>query len=397
MTNSEKSPQMRILPMLRILCFCLGILLLTNADLWSKEKEIVLENHVYYVIHPNGEKVVIASTRTAGGPPVEAIFSPDSSYVAYTTSSGLGWEGAGRDLCYCKSDGSEKTLILSSTTVIQHLNWITATGKEYIVFVHSGADPEGRAHVKVYDFGAKEIVFDTVGHTLTRVESAARFLVGDFTSSAKRPYTLDLEKITRRPFKFDDPEIAAADVVASPCVYIADDQTTLESQMTVSDIMEFVPEAWPYSYNESEYIDLVPCFPEFSMVTSWISSPNHRFIAFSVNGKRFTCNGIIDRKTNKTYPLRFFLETFDGEPCWSPNNRYVAFFNPAGNYRKYINVFSVDSVLSFRDPMVDQTTFFSSADKILKICFSENSDTLYFDVDRFGKGKVTTGQMIIRR
>ncbi|MCK4384771.1 MAG: hypothetical protein KAW52_00770 [candidate division Zixibacteria bacterium] len=386
---------MRILSLFRILTFWLSLLFLTNADLWSRGKEIVLEDYWYYVTHPDGKKVSIVSTRTGSSPRVEVIFSPDSSYVAYTADNLLGWEGQGRDLCYCKTDGSERTVILSSTASIRELNWVKMSEKQYIVFVQWALGFEGMGHVKVYDIDSKEIVFDTLGSQLRRIGSSAQLLVGDYPFSEKRAYTLDLEKIVPRASKFDSAAEAVANTAFRPCAYVSDVQTTFEAEEVV---VGFIPEAWPhYPYNESRYIDLVPDWPEFTRVTSYVLSPNHRFVAFSATGKRFTCNGVIDKKTNKTYPLRFFLSSFDGEPCWSPNSQYVAFINLAGDYLKYINVFSMDSVLSFKYPMIAQTKFNSAKDKLFKICFSPDSDTLYCDVDRFGRGKVTTEKIIIRR
>jgi len=155
---------MRLLPLFRIFVFWLGILVLTNADLWSRGKEIILEDDWYYVLHPSGEKAAIVSTRTGGEPRVEVVFSPDSNCLAYTEGNGTGWEGSGRDLCYCKTDGSQRILMLSTEDGIRDLNWVKARDKQYIVFTQWGSG-EAMGHVKVYDFDKHNMVFDTLACT----------------------------------------------------------------------------------------------------------------------------------------------------------------------------------------------------------------------------------------
>lgn len=384
---------MRIPPVFITLLFLLSVFLLTNADLWSGGKEIVLEDYWYYVIHPDGKKVSIGPYRTGGEPRVEVIFSPDSSYVAYTIGNGTGWEGQGRDLCYCKTDGSERTVILSSDASIRYLYWIKVLEKEYIVFVHWATGFEGMGHVKVYDFHQHQIVFDTLGTSLVRIGDTAKFLVSDYLFSWRMAYILDLGGSVPQISGFEGLAETKSVTKSSSCVHARLQQTKPELRVAP---VGFIPAYWPHdSYNVSEYVDLVRKAFEFTRLSCLVLSPNQRFVAFSATGDRFTCNGILDTKSHKTHALRFFLGSFDGQPCWSPNSEYVAFINLVGGRGKYINVFSIDSVLSSKNPMIIKKNFERPTDKSFEICFSLDSDTLYYEAS--GWGKPDSGKLTIRR
>jgi hypothetical protein len=379
--------------MTKMLVFGLGLLFLTYAELWSRGKEIVLENNMYYVIHTDGEKVSIVSSQASGGPWIEVIFSPDSSYVAYTADNGSGWEGQGRDLYYCKTDGSKRTLVVSTSAGIGRLNWVKTQGKQYIVFLQHAGGMEDMGHVKVYDFDKHHVVFDTLGLGLIRIGDTAKFLVNDFLFSEKKAYILDLSGTSFKISNLDSLGKAEFDTSDFTCAYAAIQGTAPELGRAP---VQFIPEYWPHNpYNKSEYIDLVRFYPEFNRLSCLVPSPNRRFVAFSATGKRFTCNGILDTKTHKTHALRFFLGTFDGQPFWSPNSEYVAFINLVDSRNKFINVFSIDSMLNSKSPMIAKKEFERPTAKSLKICFSSNSDTLYYEVP--GGFRDESGQFIIRR
>jgi hypothetical protein len=378
--------------MTKILVFVLGILFLTYTELWSKGKEIVLEDNWYYVIQPSGEKVSIVSTWTGGEPPIEVIFSPDSNYVAYTASNGTGFEGEGRDLFYCKTDGSEKNLVLSSNTSIRYLYWVRVAQKNYILFDQWGSQ-EGLGHVRVYDFVKHLMVFDTLGTSLVRIGDTAKFLVSDYLFSWSIAYILDLNKGIPRTYGFEATGEFGSDSGRTNCAYSTIKRTVPELRVAP---VGFIPPYWPHdSYNVSDYIDLVRKAFEFTRLTCLVSSPSTRFLAFSATGERFTCNGILDTKTQKTHALRFFLGTFDGQLCWSPDGEYVAFINLVDSRNKFINVFSIDSVLNSKYPMITKKEFERPTAKSFKICFSLNSDTLYYEVP--GGFRDESGQIIIRR
>jgi hypothetical protein len=383
---------MRVSQLFKILIFTLSILLLMNVALWSKGKEIVLEDYWYYVTHPDGKKVSIVSARTGGEPHVEVIFSPDSNYVAYTGSNGTGFEGEGRDLFYCKTDGSEKTLILSSNTSIRYLYWVKAAHKNYILFDQWGSQEE-LGHVRVYDFVKHFVVFDTLGTSLVRIGDTAKFLVSNYIFSWSIVYILDLNKEIPRTYGFEATGEFGLDSGRTNCAYSTIKRAAPELRVAP---VGFIPPYWPHdSYNVSDYIDLVRKAFEFTRLTCLVPSPSVRFLAFSATGERFTCNGILDTKTQKTHALRFFLGTFDGQPCWSPNSEYVAFINLVDSRNKFINVFSIDSVLNSKYPMITKKEFERPTAKSFKVCFSANSDTLYYEVP--GGFRDESGQIIIRR
>ncbi len=384
---------MKILRKFRILLFLLAVFLLTNADLWSKGKEILLENRVYYVIHPNGEKVNIVSSQALGGPQIEIIFSPDSSYVAYTAYNGTGFEGQGRDLHYCRTDGSEGTVVLSTSAGIHDLNWLKTGEKQYIVFVEWESGGQDMGLVKVYDFVEARTVFDTVALDLIRIGDTPKLLVNAFLFRDQKAFMLDLSNIPFTTSNLDSLGKIESDTTRFWCTHA---ELQHRAPELIGRWVGFIPTYWPHEpYNVSDYIELVPNSVEFKRLSCLIPSPNGHFLAFSATGSRFTCNGILDTKTHKTHALRFFLGSFDGQPCWSPNGEYVAFINLVGGHGKYINVFSIDSVLSSKNPMIIKKNFERPTDKSFEICFSPDSDTLYYEAS--GWGKPDSGKFTIRR
>jgi hypothetical protein len=379
-------------PTFRILVFCLAIVFSADAVVWSRGKEIVWEDYWYYVLHPNGEKVAVVSARTGGEPRVEVVFSPDSNYVVYTEGNGTGWEGQGRNLCYRKTDGSQRTVMVRTEDGIRDLNWVKARDKQYIVFTQWGSG-EAMGHVKVYDFDKHNMVFDTLGMYLVRIGDTARFLVNSYLVSEKMAYILDVSEPQFKISSLDSLAKPESDSSRFRCAEATLRQTAPDLRAAG---VGFIPAYWPHDFHDkSEYIDLVRNSSEFKRLSCLVPSPDGRFIAFSATGSRFTCNGILDTKTHKTHALRFFLGTFDGQPCWSPNSEYVAFINLVGGHGKYINVFSIDSVLSTKSPMIAQEEFERPTDKYFVICFSLDSNSLSFDVT--GSGRPNLGEITIRR
>lgn len=382
-----------VFPALRVSIACLLTTLAINANLWSRGKEIVLDDNWYYVVHPDGKKVSIASYRTGGEPRAEVIFSPDSTHVAYTEDNGTGWEGQGRDLRYCKVDGSDRTTIVSTSASIRYIDWIRVSGNEYIVFVEWAAGTEGTGHVKVYDFGRREMIFDTLGTSLVRIGDSAVFLVSDYLFSWSLVYILDLRGSVPRVFGFD--ALGETDTRLESPFCTRGELRNSKPGLRVAPV-GFIPVYWPHDHlGELKYIDLVRESFEFRRLSCLVLSPSERFIAFCATGERFTCNGLLDTKTQRTHALRFLVGSFDGQPCWSPNSEYVAFINLVGGRGKYINVFSIDSVLSSKNPMIIKKNFERPTDKSFEICFSPDSDTLYYEAS--GWGKPDSGKLTIRR
>jgi hypothetical protein len=106
----------------------------TIGPIFAQEKkpEIILENGIYYCLQPNGEKVMIVRELEYGGNN-KAKLSPDGKYVVYTTTNGLGFEGEGRDLFSCKTDGSERTFLHKFVYGINYWIWVSKGTKKFII------------------------------------------------------------------------------------------------------------------------------------------------------------------------------------------------------------------------------------------------------------------------
>jgi hypothetical protein len=142
--------------------FLLVVLILLSAPFSnlraeSDIPEIILENRFYYVVQPNGEKVAIVSEEEPNALN-KAKLSPDRQYVIYTTANGLGFESEGRDLFYCKTDGTERTFLHKFETHIDDWIWMTKGKRKFLIVI--GKECMTGSGIWVLDFNQKQLLLN---------------------------------------------------------------------------------------------------------------------------------------------------------------------------------------------------------------------------------------------
>lgn len=95
--------------------------------------------------------------------------SPDEKYVAYTTSNWLGFENEGRDVFYCKVDGSERTFLHKFDLFVDSLLWVTYKEKEFVfvIFEYCHLDYGG---IQIIDIKSRNIILTLLGDSLSSVQ-----------------------------------------------------------------------------------------------------------------------------------------------------------------------------------------------------------------------------------
>lgn len=139
------------------------LILLSSVVSESKTPEIILENGFYYVVQPNGEKVAIVREQEPGALN-KAQLSPNGQYIIYTTYNGLGFESGGRDLFYCKTDGTARTFLHKFELYIDYWVWLSKDDRDFLV-VHA---MEGK--VWVLEFNKKKLLFSFTSDSVEKIE-----------------------------------------------------------------------------------------------------------------------------------------------------------------------------------------------------------------------------------
>lgn len=129
--------------------------------------KIILENGYYYTQLETGEKYQIVAQQDWA--PNKITLSPDENYVAYTASNGLGFENQGRDIFYCKVDGSERTFLHKFEYDAGSLLWNSTKDRDFIFvslidchYVYGG--------IQVIDLKSKDIILTAIGDSLQKIE-----------------------------------------------------------------------------------------------------------------------------------------------------------------------------------------------------------------------------------
>jgi len=148
-----------------LLMLILLLIPLGNSIAESDTPEIILENGFYYVVQPNGEKVTIVKEHEPWALN-KAKLSPDRQYVVYTTANFLGFECQGRDLFWCKIDGTERTFLHKFELYINDWLWLSKDDRDFLIALSW----EGMAWV--LDFNKKKLLLSFPGDSVEKIEGA---------------------------------------------------------------------------------------------------------------------------------------------------------------------------------------------------------------------------------
>lgn len=130
--------------------------------------KIILENGYYYTQLETGEKYEIVKHHEPWAFN-KVVISPDEKYVAYTKSNGLGLEQVGRDIYYCKVDGSERTFLHKFESDVDTLLWSSDEEINFI-FVLSLDCERGFGGIQIINLKSKDIIFTCSGDSLEKIQ-----------------------------------------------------------------------------------------------------------------------------------------------------------------------------------------------------------------------------------
>jgi hypothetical protein len=133
----------------------------------SDTPEIILEDGFYYVVQPNGEKVRIVKELVPGSLN-KAKLSPGQQYVLYTAGNGLGFEGEGRDLFYCKTDGTTRTFLYKFEMGLDAWIWLTKDKRNFLIVINKGS--MSGPGIWVLDFDNKKLLLRFYGDAVEKIE-----------------------------------------------------------------------------------------------------------------------------------------------------------------------------------------------------------------------------------
>lgn len=168
-------------------------MLFATAIVKPQDLEIVKEKRTFYVQFPDSSRVKIV--KDEGGARDAVVLSPDYKYVFYTQRSGIGFESSGKDLFYCKPDGTERTFLHKIYGNANNVNWMKRNGHNYILFVevHGG---EGVATLDVFDFDNRRMILKIEGWwNLERIEDSECFTVMRDIGELKRGSEICLDSL----------------------------------------------------------------------------------------------------------------------------------------------------------------------------------------------------------
>lgn len=159
----------------------------------SQDLKIVKENRRYYVLFPDNNKVEIAKEHEGGAPNV-VILSPDSKYVFYTRGNWLGFESSGKDLFYCRPDGTERTFLRKLGGSVVNVQWINKDGHNYILFSEVAAGL-GWETADLYDFDNRKLILKIRDWRLERIEESLCFTIMDYSGKSEKGSKICLDSL----------------------------------------------------------------------------------------------------------------------------------------------------------------------------------------------------------
>lgn len=273
----------------------------------SQDLKIVKENRRYYVLSPDGKKVEIVKEHEGGADNV-AIFSPDSKYVFYTTVNWLGFESSGKDLFYCRPNGTARTFLHKIYGYANNVSWISRDGHNYIIFLeaHAGA---GEGFVDILDFDNRKMILRIKARGLERIENSECFMVKEHPGELHAGSKICLDSL----LALSDPEKYNVGIyqgyVFPNFLYLS---TRREAFLNPDYIWQGVPDEDAEKYHGG----LGQCLP----------SPQKKRSVYCVNLDSKSWIGVLNSRTNL---FQYSDSMTEGEYkynlVWSDNDNYLGF------------------------------------------------------------------------
>lgn len=310
--------------------YILLFLLLTCGVVYSEQSnvKIVLENGYYYTQLENGEKYQIVKHQEPWAIN-NIVISPDQEFVAYTTANGLGFESEGRDVYYCKVDGSDKTFLHRFQNCIDSLLWQSVEGKNFMFVIPKNCqtDPE---EIQIVDLQSKQVILAFVGDSLVEVPGTDCYKVyyrHEPPPTGRQKVCLQDLLSVRGP---DSVNVGFFTSWDSGDIYSS---TQSEPVLKLSDLPELSKSLGKDfgRFLEGRYFYITYIFP---------TSQNNR-IVFIGEASTLGLFGIFDLNEKKLLSLDYSNDQRFLNASWSPDGIRFAVIRMS-NWQKYIDFYEVD-------------------------------------------------------
>src|SRR3990170_1715474 len=254
--------------------------------------------------------------------------SPDEKYVAYTISNWLGFENDGRDVFYCKVDGSERIFLHKFQICVHTLLWESSDGRSYIFVVPKNCGIGGQ--IQVIDWQSKNVILTCPGDSLAEIPGTDCYEVyynGNPPWAARQRICLhDLEAI-KEP---DSLNMRFFIGWGNWDIYIS---TQRDQILRFNELSK--------STREQEQSLRNVMFREQFAHSKIISDAKNNVIVFFSNDKTSGFFGVVDAENkklllfDKSDSLRF------SDPAWSPDGRRLAMLRTS-DWDRYFDFYEID-------------------------------------------------------
>jgi len=322
---------------LDIIVFVTTILVFFTASRSKpQDLKIVRENWRYYVLFPDGKKVEIVKVHEGGAPNV-VIVSPDSKYVFYTTGNWIGFESSGKDLFYCRPDGSERTFLRKMGESVKNVHWIKKDGHNYILFSEVAAGL-GWETTDLFDLDSRRLILRIDDWKLERIDESNCFTITDYSGKLKKGSKICLDSL----LSLSDPDKYKFEIYYSnvrPDLFFL--STRLEPFLD--------PAMKWYNGDEDEIVGKI-----FGGIGHFSSSPDKKRTAYWINMNSKSWIGVLNSRTNL---FQYSDSMTEGEYkynlVWSDNDNYLGFVKKyPDNYQEVVILeFLGDSSCTIREEL----------------------------------------------
>jgi dipeptidyl aminopeptidase/acylaminoacyl peptidase len=290
--------------------------------------KIVLENGYYYTQLETGEKFEVVKQHEPWAFN-KIVLSPDEQYVAYTTSNGLGFESEGRDIFYCKVDGSEKTFLHKFRICVDTLLWESSDERTFIFVIPKNCAVGSKA-IAVIDVQTKNVILDFKGDSLLEIQGTDCYKVYYYG----KPLETGRQKICLEELStIKEPIISNASFFTSwieSDIYIS---TQREPVLRLRDLSKLAEDL---GKNFEDFVG-----DEYFYVNSIVPSLQHNHFVFIGEGRSIWFFGVFDLKLKKLLLFDYAELIKFSNPTWSPDGRLLAFFK-IEERDEYIDFYEID-------------------------------------------------------
>jgi len=324
--------------------------------------KIILENGYYYTQLETGEKFKIV--KQVDWALNKIVFSPDGKYLAYTTSNGLGFENKGRDVFYCKVDGSERIFLHKFDLFVDSLLWDTYRGKDFIFVIFEYCHL-GYGGIQIIDIKSGNIILTLLGDSLSMAQGEdcyQLFCFGELVQKGRDKICLEDLLTIKEP---DSLNVRFFAGWSSGDIYISNKRDPL---------LRFGDPKNPPNQDELSLRSLLRSgeYP----VSKIIPNIENNRIAFYGKRDNFGFFGTLDLENKKLLLFDLSDSLKFSYPIWSPDGCHLALLRKTSS-RSYIDFYGVGD----EGKMVRIKTHQITTDRpVTDFEWSKDSNTFYFSI-----------------